>query len=527
MFIRGDWFFILLSFLTTAFMAKPYIYVIQQDNYRLQCIFKSKTIRQIFLNDMLVMLVFVGVYIGVSFLHSRAFWGFLVTLFFFVAETVLYFAEDGDKKKPLKYTKRAVRGFCAIILVETAVITAILFHLTGIYDDDLSFFRYAGFLLIPVFYPLILIVTMSVVNAFERINNLRYERKTTNALKKADVLKIAITGSYGKTSVKNFLKHILEVKYHILATPESYNTPMGISKTVKGLDLTHQVFIAEMGARRVGDIKKLMKIVNPDVSVLTGINAQHLETFKSQENINNEKMQIATMLHENGKVVINGNLKRLIEENNYQISAQIIYAGAEENSVFASDIKIADDGCTFNLHFDNDVYSASTQLIGRHNVENIAVASAVAYALGISPKHIVERIETIEPVPHRLELIQRDVINIIDDTFNGNPDGAKAALETLQYFKGRKIVITPGLVELGDMERDENILLGQRIGSVADVVVLIGDKRSEQLKRGLQDFQGEIMHYSTLKLAEQHFKDFIRIGDTVLLLNDLPDVYED
>ena len=527
MFIRGDWFFVLLSLLTTAFMAKPYIYAMQQDNYRLQCVFKSKTIRRIFLVDMMAMLIFIGIYIGVSYLHSRAFWGFLVAMFFFVAETVLYFAEDGDKKKPLKYTKRAVRGFGAIILTETAVITAILFHLSGIFDDDNAFFRYAGFLIIPVFYPLVLVLTMSVANLFEGLNNRRYETKTKKALEKSDTLKIAITGSYGKTSVKNFLKHILAVKYHVLATPESYNTPMGISKTVKGLDLTHQIFIAEMGARRVGDIKRLMKIVQPDISVLTGINSQHLETFKTQDNLIKEKMQVATMLQESGRVVINGNLKGLIEDFAPQISAQIIYAGRENDQVFASDITLADDGCTFNLHFGDEVYSATTQLIGSHNVENIAVASSVAYALGISPKHIVERIATIEPVPHRLQLIQRDVINIIDDTFNGNPDGARVALETLDCFKGRKVVITPGLVELGDREKDENILLGERIGKVADVVVLIGGKRSEQLKHGLRDFQGEVLHFQTLKLAEQSFKDFIRIGDTILLLNDLPDVYEE
>ncbi|MBR2334166.1 MAG: UDP-N-acetylmuramoyl-tripeptide--D-alanyl-D-alanine ligase, partial [Clostridia bacterium] len=306
---------------------------------------------------------------------------------------------------------------------------------------------------------------------------------------------------------------------------ESYNTPMGISKTVKGLDISHQVFIAEMGARRVGDIKKLMKIVDPDISVLTGVNCQHLETFKTKENIVNEKLQVVKMLKKDGKAIVNGNLKHLIDVNLTDVD--IIFAGAEGDLVWASDIAVGQDGSVFKLHFGDETYIAETRLIGSHNVENLAVASAVAYALGVSPKHIVERIATIEPVPHRLQLISRDVIRIIDDTFNGNPDGAEKALETLGYFEGRKVVVTPGLVELGENEIAENQLLGERISKVADVVALIGGKRSDYIKRGLGDFQGEVLHFDTLNEAQKSFKDFIHIGDTILLLNDLPDVYED
>lgn len=525
MFIRGDWFFILLSLLTTAFMAKPYIYVLQQDNYRLKGIFKSKTIRNAYVMDLITMLVFCVVYLVSSFLHSRGFWGFLIGIFFYIAEIVLYFAEDGEKKKPLKYTKRAVRGFGAIILVETVVITALLFHLSEVFQDEEGFLRYIGIIIFPAFYPLVLLITMFIVNIFEGLNNLRYEMKTKKRLKDDNLLKIAITGSYGKTSVKNFLKELLDVKYKVLATPESYNTPMGISKTVKGLDISHQVFIAEMGARRVGDIKKLMKIVDPDISVLTGVNCQHLETFKTKENIVNEKLQVVKMLKNDGKAIVNGNLKHLINDKLGNVN--IVYAGAEGDLVWASDIAVGQDGSVFKLHFGDETYIAETRLIGSHNVENLAVASAVAYALGVSPKHIVERIATIEPVPHRLQLISRDVIRIIDDTFNGNPDGAEKALETLGYFEGRKVVVTPGLVELGENEIAENQLLGERISKVADVVALIGGKRSDYIKRGLGDFQGEVLHFDTLNEAQKSFKDFIHIGDTILLLNDLPDVYED
>lgn len=527
MFIRGDWFFVLLSLLTAGFMAKPYMYVIQQDNYRLKGVFKSKSIRSAFLVDLITMLIFSGIFILASFLHSRAFWGFLIGMFFYIAEIVLYFVEDGDKKKPLKYTKRAVRGFVAIILVETATMAVLFFHLSGVFQDEDAFFRYVAILMFPLIYPLVFLLIMSVVNMFEGLNNLRYEHKTKKRLKQADLIKIAVTGSYGKTSVKNFLKELLDVRYKVLATPESYNTPMGISKTVASLDVSHQVFIAEMGARRVGDIKKLMKIVNPDISVLTGINTQHLETFKSKENIVREKLQVVRMSHSDAKSFINGNLKCLIDELDDLKSRDITFVATPNDAVFASDIVVNEDGCAFNLHFGENVFCATTHLIGLHNVENLAVASAVAYALGVSPKHIVERIAVIEPVPHRLQLISNGVVKIIDDTFNGNPYGAKNALETLQSFSGRKIVVTPGLVELGDSEKEENIMLGQRIAEVADIAVLIGGRCSAHIRKGMEDFQGEILHFATLKEAQKSFKDFIHIGDNILLLNDLPDIYED
>ena len=150
-------------------------------------------------------------------------------------------------------------------------ITLLFFHLSGVFQDDDAFLRYIAILIFPLIYPLVFLISMAVENAFEWLNNCRYEQRTKRQLKKGNLLKIAITGSYGKTSVKNFLRDILGVRYKVLATPESYNTPMGIAKTVGSLDISHQVFVAEMGARRRGDIKKLMKIVDPDIAILTGI----------------------------------------------------------------------------------------------------------------------------------------------------------------------------------------------------------------------------------------------------------------
>lgn len=510
-------------------MSRPYLYVVQQDNYRISTVFKSKKLRTAYLIDLLCVGIFSGIYIALSFLQSRIFWGFLDAMFFFIAEITLYFAEEmPEKKKPMRYTKRAVRALVALVLINSTLIMLTMFHLNAVVTD--AYFRYSSIFAFPIFYPLTFALTMTVVNVFERMNNRRYERKTRKILAEyPHIIKIGITGSYGKTSVKNYLAHILGAKYKVLASPESYNTPMGIAKTVLSLDGSYDVIIAEMGARRVGDIKKLMKIVSPSVGVLTGINNQHLETFGSMDNLVREKMRVITMLGENGVGFATDKIKEDFLTLKKQSKLPYFVGTDEDDGVYASDIGTTKDGSVFNLHFGGEVYVARTLLLGVHNVENLVLASAVAYYMGIEPITIISRIATVIPVPHRLQLIRGNGIRIIDDTFNSNPSGARCALDVLRNFDGRKIVVTPGLVELGKREQAENIELGRYMANVADVVVLIGGIRAEYVARGLRDeeFCGEIYRYDTLEEAKNDFSVLLRPRDNLLLLNDLPDVYDE
>lgn len=479
--------------------------------------------------DLLCVGIFAGIYIGLSFLQSRIFWGFLDAMFFFIAEITLYFAEEmPEKKKPMRYTKRAVRALVALVTVNSTLIMLTLFHLNAVVSD--AYFRYSSIFAFPIFYPLTFAITMAVVNVFERMNNRRYERRTKKILAEyPHLIKIGITGSYGKTSVKNYLAHILGGEYKVLASPESYNTPMGIAKTVSALDGSYDVLIAEMGARRVGDIKKLMKIVSPEIGVLTGINDQHLETFGSMENLVREKTRVINMLPDTGAGFATDGVKKIFFTSKKQTKTPYFAGFDEEDGVYASDIAVTNDGSVFNLHFGEDVYATKTTLLGVHNVENLVLASAVAYYLGVPPAVIVTRISTVVAVPHRLQLIRGNGIRIIDDTFNSNPNGARCALDVLSGFEGRRIVVTPGLVELGKREREENRELGRYTAERADVVVLIGGQRAEDVARGLrdEDFRGEIYRYETLEDAKNDFGIILRPRDNLLLLNDLPDVYEE
>jgi len=528
--IRGDWFYVLLVFIDAFFMTRPYLYAIQQDNYRISEIFKNRRLRFVYLIDLCAVALFVGIWCIFYFLQTRAFWGFLTVLFFFIAEFAMYFMEDlPTRKKPLRYTKRAVRCLIIVTILSTAA-TVICFAVGNAHIKE-QYLRYLVLFAFPLLYPLMFIVFGSILNVFERLNNRRYEKRTAKTLDEfPNLIKIAITGSYGKTSVKNFLAAMLSEKFNVLMTPASYNTPMGISKTVNSLDATHDVFIAEFGARRVGDIRKLMKIVRPDFTVLTGINSQHLETFKTQENIIREKCRILGV-GENGLCVINSSQRETVQPtlDRMRKKPEIIFAGLKDKDFGADNVLTCEDGSKFDLILGGERYSADTPLIGYQNIENIVVAAAMAYTLGVEIPFILDAISKLEPVAHRMQLIHGNGIKIIDDSFNSNPDGAAAALDALKLFDGRRVVLTPGMVELGARENEENFKLGLLMGEVADLVLLVGAKRTDSIRRGLIEsgYGGEIHVYESLSDAEDDFVNRLRVGDILLILNDLPDIYDE
>ena len=525
---RGDWFFVIMLMVDGFFMTRPYLYAIQQDNYRISEIFKNKRLRFVYFLDVIAVVIFTGAWTGFYFVQARAFFGFITALFFFVAEFAMYFTEDlPTRKKPLKYTKRAVRCLVFNTICATAAMTCALAFINVRVAD--SYLRYLLFFSYPLVFPLIFIFATAIINIFERVNNKGYELRTKRILKKyPNLIKIAITGSFGKTSVKNFLDYMLKEKFNVLATPKSYNTPMGISLAANELDETYDCFIAEFGARRKGDIKKLMRIVRPSIGVLTGINSQHLETFRTQKRIIDEKCRILDV--GDGFCVVNDELKGIVEEKIADKDIKVIYVGFDSNSqIRAENVRTGKFGTFFDLLLDGERYTVKTRLIGAHNVKNLLLAVGVAYEIGVEIPFILRALENVEQVPHRLQLIEGNGIDIIDDSFNGNPTGAKCALDTLKAFEGRKVVLTPGLVELGKDEKEENYILGKNMASVADLVLLVGVKRTDPIKRGLIEngYGGEIHIYPSLASAEADFENRLKVGDVLLILNDLPDIYNE
>ena len=440
-----------------------------------------------------------------------------------------------NAKVPLKKTKRLVR-LCVtywifLVLATFAIIT--LFNLLAflIKSEVFAQLRHAIICGMPILLPYILFLAYGLNEPFERMLRKRYLRTAISKLDASNVLKIGITGSYGKTSVKEILKTVLSQKYRVLSTPGNYNTPLGIALSVKNLDSTHDVFIAEMGARSKGDIKELAEMIKPKYGVLTGVNNQHLETFGSIEITKATKYELFENLADGGVGFFssdNENSMELMEK----FSGEKYSAGidGENNLVTATDLKIDTRGMTFTLNFsDGKSVKCTTVLLGRHSVKNICLASAVAYKIGLTPKEIATGINRLQSVGHRLELLPNNKkIVIIDDSYNSNEDGIDAAMEVLDTFKGRKIVLTPGLVELGKMENVANLEFGKMLASHADLVIVIGHHNAEMLINGL--IEGG-MNKENIKFAKNLNKgnallnQIMKEGDVVLFENDLPDNY--
>ncbi|MBQ7137160.1 MAG: UDP-N-acetylmuramoyl-tripeptide--D-alanyl-D-alanine ligase [Bacilli bacterium] len=434
---------------------------------------------------------------------------------------------DQDKK-PLVVTKR----------VRRLMITTYLLHLIpvviSIFVNDFA----------P--YCLLLLSVMSSLNFYvvfiamifnfpvERGIYHYYEHKAKLKLKSMPNLKtIGITGSYGKTSCKNILADILNIRYNALPTPKSLNTFNGLMITINNkLSKFDDIFIAEMGAYVVGEIRGLCELVNPKYGIITSIGTSHLATFGSQKNIQKAKMELIEFLPKDGVGVLNADDEN---QKSYKIknNCKILWIGidSEDVDVRASNIICSGKGTSFDVKFkdSNKVYRFETKLLGKHNVYNILSALALGREFGVSIKDLQLGVKKVRPVEHRLELKKIGNFYQIDDAYNSNPVGAKSALEVLDMMDGDRIVVTPGMVELGEQEEKLNKRFGEQIADVANKVILIGEKRTKPIYDGLikAGFKKEDIYISndvreayTILNKLKGKKDMYALFE-----NDLPDTY--
>ena len=427
------------------------------------------------------------------------------------------------EKKPLVYTSRMKRLYgclCVITLIVSCLPSA-----AGIP----AFIIYA---VIP-YLPLAAAVCMSPIE--KSINNhyLNDAKEKLNA--RPDLIRIGITGSYGKTSTKFILAAILSEKFDVLATPSSFNTPMGLTRVIRErLEDHHQVFIAEMGARHVGDIKELVDLVHPVFGMITSVGPQHLETFGSVQAVADTKYELIEGLPDDGKAFFasdGGEVDKLFKRCN--LEKYLSGTRGMNLSMRAEDISVSSEGSSFILRDmdTGDTVRCVTKLLGRHNIENIALACMTAKQLGMTMEEIARGITRIEPIEHRLQLLPSSGgITVIDDAFNSNPVGAKAALDVLAAFPGRHIIVTPGMVEQGEQEAEINRRFGAQIAGKCDEVILVGQKRTQPIFKGLKSAGMAEDHIHTCSSLEEATAVLGRIsypGDVVLFENDLPDNYNE
>src|SRR6185437_2194690 len=304
---------------------------------------------------------------------------------------------------------------------------------------------------------------------------------------------VGVAGSYGKTSTKAILARILSSRYPALATPRSFNTPMGLCRVIREqLQPEHRYFVAELGAYRRGEIRQLCNLVHPTIGVLTSVGPEHLERFGSMENVVKAEFELIDALPTDGVAIFNG-ADPTCRELATKSRCRYILAGGEADShrvIWAEDVTLTSAGLEFTLCLsDGRRVPVSTTLLGRHNVSNILVASAAALESGLSLDDVLTAIPHLEPVEHRLQLIPNpNGVVVIDDTYNSNPRGAATALETLAAFQGgRRYLVTPGMIELADHQEAAHREFGRQAAGVCDGVILIGPKQTRAIADGLAE----------------------------------------
>lgn len=454
---------------------------------------------------------------------------YLGLVFYFLFVTVFVINQfNVTKKTPLKYTHRMNR-MIGVMFVLIFVVSMLMLNFTSIY---IPYFKYGAVGFTPVLLPIFVLLAYFIMWPFETIRNKRYIKLAKTKLNShVNLIKIGITGSYGKTSVKNILTTLLSEKYEVCSSPYSYNTPLGIAITINNvLKPHHQIFIAEMGARYVGDIAELCDIVSPSIGVLTGIGNQHLASFKTQENLEATKFELVEGISENGIVFFNGDnvsMQKLIDKA--KTKKVVSKLDEQGDSAYITELKVTQKGSEFILHYGKDKIKCETVLLGKHNVSNILLCCNVALHLGLTLEEISHAILKLTPVSHRLALMpSANSLIVIDDAYNGSVDGAKAALEVLKNFEGKKFVITPGLVELGAEQFNSNFEFGRDLASVADYVIINGIVNFDAISSGLI-FAGfdesKVLRAGSINQAVEVMANYAEAGDVVLFENDLPDNY--
>lgn len=450
------------------------------------------------------------------------------------------------EKKPLVFTPRLKRlaalffaGLAALwmLMVNYSYQSYQIRDFAAPFIQTDPYFLGFGFLLVDMLVPYLMFPAAWLMMPVEKTIQNGFKKQARRKLASLPGLKvIAITGSYGKTSTKFLIDAFLKERLNVCVTPGSYNTPMGICKVINNdLNAHHQVLILEMGARYRGNIKELCNIAKPDIAVITNVGISHLETFGSQETIAEEKSTLARELKTGGTLILNGDDPLVRGMASLREDVHTVFTGTE-GSIRASHVKTGTRGTTFEMTWadggkQDAVEKITTRLLGVHNIQNMLLAAAVACEFDIRLKTVSLAAATMQPVEHRLELKERNGLLIIDDAFNSNPVGAKNAVDVLASFEGgKKILITPGMIELGDRQSRENRLFGEHIGRAGiDHAILVGREQTAHIHEGIlsADPGGAtgIDIVNSLFEANDLLTDIAEPGDVVLYENDLPDTY--
>ena len=474
---------------------------------------------------------------GVLYIRNKkniAITAILIGVLAFMNIIIALLNKPGKKfKKPLVYTARVKRMLITFFIIIAAIYIGAFFS-SEIYlkrfVNNLPFVLVGSALyLTPILVPLSNLINKPVEKAVQNW----YINDAKRILSECPTLhKVGITGSYGKTSMKFYLDELLNSQYNTLKTPESFNTPMGVTITIRrDLKPTHEYFICEMGARRVHEIKELCGIADPHDGIITSVGPQHLETFGSIDNVLNTKFELADHVKaKGGKIYLNGD-NELIRKKAPEYPNAVLYGLNEGNHYRATDISVSDRGTEFTVTAPNgETQRFSMKLLGEHNVQNVLGAIAYAHGTGISLEKLTLPVKRIAAVPHRLQLLDKGGnMTFIDDAYNSNPSGCRAALNVLGLFDACRILVTPGMVELGAKQEELNFEFGQEAAKACDHIVLVGKAQTVPIYNGIKDAgynMDNVFVADSLNEALDHVGAYQTDKKKIVLLeNDLPDNY--
>lgn len=443
-------------------------------------------------------------------------------------------------KKPLVFTKRVWRIYCVatILSVILCAIVAFLYKPdeANSYSPTIDQMTIGMSMVISIFSYVVITISVWLLKPVEDAINKRYYNDAARILQSmgSDFTVIGITGSYGKTSTKHYLYRILSEELDVLMTPGSFNTPMGVIRTIREMMKPyHKVFICEMGAKQLGDVKEICDLVNPQIGIITAVGPMHLESFKCIENVQSTKFELADALPSSGLAVVNNDFEYCANRNVNNVKT-LRYAVSNPNNTQykAVNIVYSPDGTTFDIVGpDGFSLSLQTQLVGECNISNLLGAVIVSLNIGIKPENIRRAVAKIEQVEHRLNMKRTAAgVTIIDDAFNSNPTGSRMAVDVLSSFtSGRRIIVTPGMIELGDKQYELNYALGEHIGNGVDIAVVVGEYNRKAIVAGIEntDFERKnIIVVDSFAKAQEYLGKTLSKGDVVLYENDLPDTFK-
>lgn len=458
----------------------------------------------------------------------------------------------GTGKITLKMTERARRIFKLamwLYVAAVALLALVCWYIGGV--NRLPHFLFASILLVQA-QPLFLVWSNHILSGQEKELQENYANEARSIISTVKPRIVGITGSYGKTSTKVILADILSTVGPTFSTPRSINSYMGMTREVRErMRPGHRFAVVEMGAYYIGSIKRMCTLTPPDAAIITAIGGMHLERFGSHENVFKAKSELAQAVPADGILVVNGDseyCRRVAKENPKRITKLYgLNKSAGHLDAYMHEIQATADGTSFTIEYEGKSYKGFTKLLGKPMLSNILASFTMAVALGLNPDLVIAAIRHVKTESNRLEPVKTTAASFVaaasskparqgrvlrlNDAYNSNPVGFAAALEVLsQQKQGRRVLVTPGMVELGEKQFEENKKAAQLAATVCDMVAIVGNTNRQALIDGLH--QGglpdeKIKKFDKMSEAFNFLgHDYCQDGDTVLIENDLPDLYE-